>query len=155
MRDHLGDEGKFADWDRSFSADRFAYNFKMIIVMKDGEGDAEARNKVYDLKDQVALRLKREEFFVDKRACFVVSQASLERRELFALAGRFTSALVASSAESGLATKREYAAQGITILVWRSAAEDKNSHLAQRNAAGGGGGGRWVRVAEWTSKAKD
>lgn len=138
LREDLGEEGKFADWDISYSANRFAYNFNMDILMKDGEGDGDARNKVYDLKKQVSLRLKREEFFVTKRACLVVPQASPERRELFALAGRFTSALGASSSESGLITKREYAEQGITILVWRTAVGDKNSHLAQGSVAGGG-----------------
>lgn len=155
LREDLGEAGKFADWERSYGASRFAYNFKMIIVMKDGEDDVESKNRVYDLKEQVSMRLKREEFHVNRHACLVVPQASPERRELFALAGRFTSALMASSAES-FVTKREYASQGITILVWRSDADDKNSHLAQGKAAGGGGGGgRWVRVAEWTSRAKN
>lgn len=154
LRDDLGEAGKQADWDRSVEANRFAYNYKLVIVLRGGDDDSGDRSKIYDLKDQVAQRLRREDFFINKRACFVVTQASPERRELFALAGRFTTALTATSADSGLVTKREYAAASITILVWRQASEDKNSHLGQRSGPTGGGG-RWLRVAEWTARQKD
>lgn len=156
LREDLADEGKMVDWDRSVGANRFAYNFKLVIVMREENDDAEARCRIYNLKDQVAQRLRQEDFFVNRKPCFVVPQASPGRRELFALAGRFTAALAASTDEVGLQTKREYAAQAITILAWRKSSDDKNSHLGHRGGAAPTlGGGRWLRVAEWTARQKD
>lgn len=124
----------------------------MIIVLKESEDDSEARNLVYALKDMVTQQLKKPSFLAQKRQCFVVTQASPERRELFAVAGRLTTALMATTQDSSLATKREYSSQGITMLAWKTMEGDKNVHLVQ--SASPSSAGRWIRIAEWGTRTR-
>lgn len=148
LREELGAGGEPIVWKKSVSANRYAYNYKIVTVMMDFDDLAEARRKVYETKELIALKLREEMFHISQRSCYVVAQAPLGRRELFGHAGRFTAARMKVSPIANLATKREYSGRGITVLAWRQQGSDKNHHL---DAAGG----RWVGVSEWTTKQKE
>lgn len=57
----LVSDGDAIGWKKSVSANRYAYNFKVVIVMQELEDQAEARRRVYEVKDLVGGHLKSEE----------------------------------------------------------------------------------------------
>lgn len=118
------------------TANRYAYNFKVVIVMAEFSDLAEARKQVYETKERISKVLKGAAFHISGKPCYGVAQASPERRELFGHDGWFTAALVRVAQSPSLATEREYTGRGITVLACRAHSAYKNNNL---DAAGGNG----------------
>lgn len=94
------------------------YNFKTVLVLKETADAEHDRREAYRAKDRISKFLGDDEFQINSEKCFIV-QASPATRELFAKAGQCTSALVELRGDVGMQTKREYSAQGVTILAWK------------------------------------
>lgn len=142
------------DWQRTEAANRYAYNFKLVIVLKQSSRDDDDRRAAYDLKNSLAEILTQKEFNIKGKDIYAAVQASPARRTLFAAAGKFTTAFVTLSGDPALSTKREYGASSLTVLAFHGCDEDKNAHLGK----GGGKGasseaGCWVRVGEFSADA--
>lgn len=130
------------DWDKSSTANRFTFCFKITLVMK----DEVEREQVFQTKGEITELLKLPEFHIRGVMCFCAAQASPMRRELYASAGKYTTAFEGLSG-STVETRREYGAPGIVMLARRTddnKNKDKHSHLAAA----------WTRISEWNSRTK-
>lgn len=151
LPDHL--RGR-VDWQRTEAANKYAYNFKLVVVLKQSGHDDEDRRSAYDLKNGLADILAQKEYYIKGKEVYAAVQASPARRSLFAAAGKFCNAFVTLAGDLALSTKREYGAASLTVLAFLRDGDDKNEHL---NKGGGKGSssepGRWIRVGEFSSDA--
>lgn len=93
--------------------------------------------------------MKDESFRLQGKSCYVAAQASPARRDLFADAGKFTSAFVARSGDVELQTRWEYEGGGLTVLALGHTVKDKdkNSHVQGQT--------RWIRVGDWVQTSRE
>lgn len=145
IRQHLGDDFEGIMWDKVEVANRYTYNFKLVLAMKETADCEHDRREAYRAKDLISKFLGEEEYYINGKRCFIAVQASPARRELFAKAGQCTPAVVELCGDAGMAAKREYSSQGVTVLAWKLPLAKKNSSDKSRHLDEG----RWIRVAEW------
>lgn len=117
MRRELeGDVADHINWSRAAAANRYAYNFKLVMVINEQEDNQNSKDMAYRLKKAVAKLLQKQDYAINKAICYVVVQASPERRLLFQHAGRFCGIFSELSGDSAIQTKREYGFDSLTIL---------------------------------------
>lgn len=132
-KDLTSDEADNINSERTLAANRYAYDFKMVIVVVDQDNDQAAKDMAYKLKEALARLLTKPDCHIHKTQCYLASQASPGRRALFQLVGRFSGIFAELSGDDKLQAKREYGHDNWTILGWsvNDASGDKNSRRWQ------------------------
>lgn len=96
LETRLGSLADLLDWPHSRTANRYTFNFKMVLVLCDrpdaneGISDRERQESTRELKGRITEVFKDKEFFAIRLQLFAVILAPPLRRELYAIAAKFT-----------------------------------------------------------------
>lgn len=146
LENKLTDNATAIDWSRSRDSSRFPSNFKLAFVLNSPPENMHEKHwlvTLRDLKTQTGEVLKDSDKKIHRTTCFAALQAAPWRRELYGVAGKMTSALMALAGQKVSETRRECTKSGATwVYCMAEKVGDKNSVVlrgpTQTTATGGG-----------------
>lgn len=161
LQARLSSIGDMIDWQRSKSANRYTFNIKIVLVLQDdgeqpGQSSRQRLDKIRELKDELMGVLQDKAFYANRKQLFAAVQAPPWRRELYALAAKFTSVLMDSAGGHVAESRREYNVAGLTILYRRKpAADKKDKNASVMGAAASTTSTGWRRLASWSTRLQE
>lgn len=161
LQGRLSDIGDLIDWQRSRAANRYTFNIKIVLVLQEdceqqGQNSRQRQDKVRELKERLMEVLQEKEFNANKKQLFAAVQAPPWRRELYALAAKFTATLMDMAGSQVAESRREYNMAGLTILYKRqlmNGKRDKNAGAMGVSCSASSTG--WRRLASWSSRLQE
>lgn len=142
------------DWSRSRASNRFSFNFKLVMVLSappENMPDRDWLDSLRDLKVKVGDVMREDDMKINGTTCFPALQAPSWRRELYAVAGKMTGALMALAGTKVVDTWREYTKGGATVM-YTMTAETLRRRAARTRLMKGTAQSTWRRLGRWSSR---